>query len=104
MLAALIICVAVGALITFLSIILLTGRGAFLVAGYNTMPKEKKALYDAPAMSKFAGKIALPIGILTVLAGFFLAALWFWIIYAAIVLALVVFALVYSNTGNRFKK
>jgi len=104
MLAALIICVAVGALITILSIVLLTGRGSFLVAGFNTMPKEKKALYDTPALCKFTGKITLSIGILTILFGFLLENTWFLVFYGVAIVALTVFALVYANTGNRFKK
>jgi len=100
---AIIILLATGALITILGCILLAGRGANLVAGYNTMPKEKKARYNAPAMCKFAGKITLPIGLLTMVAAFFVLNMWFWAAYGVVVTGLCVFAVVYFNTGNRFK-
>jgi len=99
-----IVLLACGALLTLLGCILLTGRGVNLVAGYNTMPKEKKTRYDAQAISKFAGKITLPIGLLTMLAIFFVLNTWFWVAYTVVVVGLCVFALVYCNTGNRFKK
>ncbi|MCL2194833.1 MAG: DUF3784 domain-containing protein [Oscillospiraceae bacterium] len=99
-----IIVLAVGALTTALGCVFLTGRGANLIAGYNTMPKEKKAGYNTSAMCKFAGKIMLPLGLLTLLAVFFLFNALFWIIYGIAVTGLCVFAVVYFNTGNRFKR
>ena len=46
------------ALMIVMSVFLLNGKGAFLIAGYNTMSKKRKALYDEKAMCRFAG--ALP--------------------------------------------
>ena len=102
----LIICVPIGAILIGLSVVMLTGRGSFLIAGYNTMPESKKAEYDAAALCKFIGKILLPIGVLIVLSGIeYLAEIWwFWVIFTVITLGLPVFTVVYLNTGNRFKK
>ena len=47
-------------LFNVLGIYLSTGRGTFLIAGYNTMPKEEKEKYDAVALCKFMGKMMLP--------------------------------------------
>ena len=62
---AIIITSIVGVAVVILSIFMLTGNGksGFLIAGYNTMSAEKKAKYDQAALSKFMGKILLPIGI-----------------------------------------
>ena len=95
---------SVGSLLIVASIILLTGRGSFLLAGYNTMPKSKKKQYDTPALCKFAGKIFMTIAALVILSGFeALQVLWFWIVGGVIFVGLVVFYIV-SFYGKRFKK
>jgi len=88
------------------SIVLLTGRGSFLLAGYNLKPKSEKEKYDAPAMCRFMGKIMLPISLLVILTGIEALhdVLWLWIVAGAIIVGLLVFAIIYTNTGNRFKK
>lgn len=88
-----------------LGLLLSSGKGAFLIAGYNTMKKEKKEKYDEAALCKFMGKMMFALS--------FCAALWalgeilnvVWIFYAgfALFFAVLVFALVYANTGGRFK-
>jgi len=107
-----------GLLITALGFyMMITGRGSFLIAGFNTMPKEQKEKYDSNAMSKFIGRIVLvPVGILTVLFALGLTfgvrgseiipwLLWFTIIaYTVIVTVISIFAVIYFNTGNRFRK
>lgn len=89
-----------------LSVVLLLGKGANLIAGYNTSSKEEKAKYDEKALSKFVGKILLPIGLalpLVTLGGIYDL---IWPIFAFIFLdiGLIVFALIYINSGNRFRK
>ena len=37
------------------SVILLTGKGCFLLAGYNTMSKEKKQKYDEKKLCRISG-------------------------------------------------
>ena len=100
-----IISYSIGGILLIISIYLLTGRGSFLLAGYNTKPKSEKEKYDAPAMCRFMGKILLPISILVALTGIkTLHVLWFFIVAGAIIVGLLVFAIIYANTGNRFKK
>ena len=55
---------AAGLSLIVMSFFLLAGKASFLVAGYNTMSKEEKSKYDGIALSKFIGKILLPMGIL----------------------------------------
>ena len=93
-----------GILLVALGIYLLTGRGWFLLAGYNTMSKSEKEKYDIEALCKFNGKIALSIGILTLFMGFESIIRWFIWVYVAIVIFLCIFAAVYCKTGNRFRK
>lgn len=89
-----------------LAFFLSRGKGAFLIAGYNTMPKEEKAKYDEVALCKFMGKILYGISFSLVLLSLseWLAIpelLWVGI---ALMTGLIVFTLVYSNTGNRLRK
>ncbi len=46
---------AVTALFVGLGVLFSKGKGAFLIAGYNTMSKEKKARYDKNALCRFMG-------------------------------------------------
>jgi len=95
-----------GILLIVMSIFLLAGKASFLIAGYNTMSKEEKSKYDEIALSKFIGKILLPMGILC--PGVAIAAIfnisWFHVLFMAVTFGLSIFALIYCNTGNRFRK
>lgn len=89
-----------------LAVYLSQGKGAFLIAGYNTMPKEEKAKYDEVALCKFMGKVLYGICFSLVLLSLsewleIPALLWMGI---ALMIGLIVFTLVYSNTGNRFRQ
>ena len=92
------------ALILVLAIILLSGRGSFLVAGFNTLPKDIKDTYDKKALSKFFGKILLPIAFLTFLLLIEDIFSWYVWAYTVIVLGICLFAIIYSRTGGRFRK
>lgn len=97
---------AIGLGLAGLSIPLMMGKAAWLIAGYNTMTAEERAGYNGPALAKFTGKILLVIGLVTPLYGVGLFHFgWQWLtwIYLAVVIGLSVFAAIYCNTGNRFK-
>ena len=93
-------------MLIILGIIFSMGKGAFLIAGFNTMPKSEQEKYDTVAMCRFMGKMMF------VLA--FGAFLWFLSQYLGITLlffvgmgifmAAVVFMIIYMNTGHRFRK
>lgn len=85
---------------------LINGKGSFLIAGYNTMPKEEKAKYDKIALSKFMGKMMFALSFSMV---FWLLSEYYnvvWLFYVGLVMffGLTAFMLIYMNTGNRFKK
>ena len=106
LLLAFIITGVTGLAIVAIAIALLRGKGAFLIAGYNTMDKKEQEKWDTMALCKFVGKIMLPMGILcpTVAIGIRFELSWLIIAYAVITLGLCVFSVVYLNTGNRFRK
>lgn len=91
--------------IVIIAIVLMTGRGAFLIAGYNTMGKKNQAAYNTKAMCRFVGRLLLGF-IIFLLIGFigvhFDIAL-FKLGFAASFLTLVL-GIIYANTGNRFRK
>ena len=49
------------------TIILLSGKGAMLVAGYNTAPEIEKRKYDPKKLSKSVGKLFLVLDIMILL-------------------------------------
>ena len=90
-----------------LSVPLLMGKCAGLIAGYNTMTKEERESWDGPALARFVGKILLAIGLVTLPYGvgvFYFSLKWLTWAYLAFTVGLSVFAVVYCNTGNRFRK
>lgn len=46
-------------LFLILGIVMLTGKGSFLVAGYNTMSEEKKKRYNEKRITQAVGVVAL---------------------------------------------
>jgi hypothetical protein len=89
-----------------LGIIFINGKGAFLIAGYNTMNKEEKIKYDKTALCRFMGKsmFALAFCMLFWIFGdlFNRDAMIFvaWGLFAVVI----IFTVMYLNTKNRFKK
>ncbi|CDM70003.1 putative membrane protein [Clostridium bornimense] len=81
------------------------GKGSFLIAGFNTMSKEEKEKYDVKAMCKFMGKLMFVIAFsisLFVLSDILMMKILLNI-GVTIIIGSVIFAVIYSNTGNRFK-
>ena len=60
------------AIFLILTIVLLTGKGANLVAGYNTAGKEEKAKYDDKKISRVVGIGMAVITIFILLMGLFM--------------------------------
>lgn len=89
-----------------LAFFLSKGKGASLIAGYNTMTDAEKAQYDEVALCKFMGKImyGISFSILLFALSELLEKQILFIIGLILFLVLIIFALVYSNTKNRFKK
>lgn len=100
--------IEVGIMLLFLliGVVFSMGKGAFLIAGYNTASKAEKARYDEKALCRFMGKIMFALagcqGIMAL--GILVVGMWlFWVGIAAF-LAVIFGTVIYANTGNRFKK
>ena len=92
------------ALFLVLGLIFSRGKGAFLIAGYNTASKAEKARYDEKALCRFMGKIMFALagcqGIIAL--GILVVGMWlFWVGIAAF-LAVAFGTMIYANTRNRF--
>ncbi len=105
-LTVLLIDILVIALFLVLGIVFLCGKGAFLIAGYNTASKKEKAQIDEKKLCKSMGILL-----------FLLAACWVlvaigemrgigWLLWLGIILFLVMvlFAIVFANTKGRFRR
>ncbi|MGG3889860.1 DUF3784 domain-containing protein [Metabacillus fastidiosus] len=88
------------------AIVLSKGKGAFLLAGYNTMSENEKEKYKEEELCKFISKImyGICLGLLLIAISEQFKAQVLLIIGLIIVIGLPFFSVVYSNTGNRFKK
>ena len=82
------------------------GKGAFLIAGYNTMSDSKRAQYDEKALCKFMGKFMFGItaSLLLMAISELVQSQLISIVGTVFMIVFVIFALIYMNTGNRFKK
>lgn len=89
-----------------LGIVFMNGKGAFLIAGYNTASNAEKQKINEKKLCKFMGKLMF------VLAGCWLVIAsseifrMMWILWVGLCLFLVVCigGIIYANTGNRFKR
>ena len=89
-----------------LGIIFSCGKGAFLIAGYNTASKEEKSRMNEKLICKYMGKVMFMVAgcQLIIALGTILEILPLVIIGAVLIFVLAVGAVIYANTGNRFKK
>ena len=90
----------VGIILAILNIILITGHGANLIAGYNTASKEEKDKYDAKKLSRVVGSGMAIIAVLVFVMGIFENVLpaSFAAISLIIVMIDIVIMLVITNT------
>lgn len=96
----------VASLLIVLGMIFFCGKGAFLIAGYNTSSSEEKSRIDEKLLGRFMGELMfLLTGCWLVIA---LGGIFHIILLHVIGIMLFVISIagaaVYANTGNRFKK
>jgi len=86
--------------------VLLQGKGAMLIAGYNTMSEKEKANYDTKALCQATGTLIIVVGIALLLMqlGNQLRIGWLTWLSAILLFVLPIGFIIYSNTGNRFLK
>lgn len=90
----------------FLSIIFLNGKGAMLLAGYNTLDEAERAKFDEKALCKAVGKLLLSIcgAMLFFIYGEIIERQWPHIVGTILIIVFVLGGIFYVNVGNRFKK
>lgn len=88
-----------------LGFVLMRGKGACLIAGYNTMPEDEKAKYDVIALCKFMGKMMFLFAFSMVFWVFseILEQNWLFVVGIILFIGTMLFLLIYTNTKNRFK-
>ncbi|MFL0200363.1 DUF3784 domain-containing protein [Exiguobacterium acetylicum] len=88
------------------AIVLSKGKGASLLAGYNTLSESKKQDYDEVALCQFMGKIMYGVcfSILLIAGSELFGYHSLFTLGVLLLFFLIVFAIVYSNTNDRFKK
>ena len=94
------------ALMLVMALFFLAGRGANLIAGYNTLSDAQRANYDEKALCRFVGwlLIAICASMGIVWAGTHFGVSWAIWVGIALMTALPIAGAVYANTGNRFMK
>lgn len=104
-LLGLIICAVAFIPMLIFSFILMSGRGAGLIAGYNTMSKEKKARWNVKRLCVFTGWLLLVFTVLLAAAMFSIFAgtlPLFWVL-AGLAVAELIAGVIYVNTSKSFK-
>lgn len=100
--------VLVGIIILFLilSSILLMGKGAFLIAGYNTMAATEKAKYDEVALCRTMGFMMLGVTgcMLLVIPSIVTKNQIFGIIATILIIGIIIVGLIYMNTSKKIKR
>ena len=81
------------------------GKGEFLLAGYNTMSAAEKEKYDMVAICKFMGKMMYALSFSMLFWALSDVVRMTWLLYFGLTLFLgiIIFMIIYTNTGNRFK-
>ena len=98
--------IVVASMLLLLGIVFTRGKGAFLIAGYNTSSKGEKGKYDEKALCRFMGKIMFSfVGCFLIMAtsDLFNSMLPLGI-GLVLFFCIAIFAVIYANTGDRFRK
>jgi len=88
-----------------LGVFLINGKGAFLIAGYNTLNDNDKATYDTKALCRAVGWLLISMAVLGMIFPLATRLEIMWLFLAALIpfIALPFGFAIYANTGNRFK-
>lgn len=96
-------------ILVVLGVILRSGKGGFLISGYNTCSKDEKDKFDEVALGKFISNLLFFIAVVFTIIG--IASILnyshfiFIIVFSSLsTIFVVIAAVIYMNTGNRFQK
>ena len=92
-------------LIIVIAVFLLNGKGAFLIAGYNTLSKKEKEKYNEKALCKCVGFILIGVAVCIMLfpLGDYLKMAWITYSGMGIMFAGVLGGVIFANTSKRFR-
>lgn len=83
---------------------ILTGKGAFLIAGYNTMRKEEQTKYNSKTLVKAVGVMLFASSIsIIIMVGILTETIGMTILGSIIMAVIIIGGIIYINTNNRFK-
>ena len=85
-------------LLLILGVIFLKGKGAFLIAGYNTASKAEKEKIDEKKLCRYMGRLMFA------LAGCFFDKIRLLWLGLGLVFIVSIGGIIYINTGDRVKK
>lgn len=89
-----------------IGLVLLSGRGSFLISGYNILPKSEKEKYDTKALCRFTGSLLLVIDCflpIAIIAGIY-EITWLIKLIVFLIISIALGCIIYASTNNRFKK
>lgn len=88
------------------SIVLLTGRGASLLAGFNEMSPAERAGWNTKAMCRFMGVVLLVFTILLAVSALSAFSGVIWLMWSAfgVAVAELIGGVIYLNKSGRFRK
>lgn len=89
-----------------LSVYFLSGRGGFLISGYNTLPKAEKEKYNEEALCKSMGKFSLILSVFLIFLfyGIYVQKTWMTAAATICVLVFTIGWVIYMNKTSKFKK
>lgn len=102
----LVFCGFIVILLFIISMILRSGQGAFLINGYNIMPKEKKDLYNEKALCRLFSNLLLMADVILlfiIIAGIN-EITWLIILLTAILIITAISMTIYAFTNVKFRK
>jgi cytochrome b561 len=96
-------------LLAILGLIIRSGKASFLIAGYNTSSKEEKDKYDEKALCRFVGNLLLVLAVIHLAIAIWKVLNFDYFNYVlgigfTLFIVVTIAAVIYMNTGNRFKK
>ena len=106
MLVAMLIYIAFIFLLIAAAVLILRGKAVWLISGYHSMPSEEKEQYDIRALCRFVAIVLFVFAgsVLFIMLGDLLLLPPFSWVGAAAGSAAAIFAIIYTNTSNHFRK
>lgn len=97
---------AIVGLFVILGLVFLSGRGSFLIAGYNTASEKEKAETDERKLCKYVGRLMFLFAgcFLVMMASEVFKKMWLLWLGLALVFGVAIGGVIFLNTGDRLKK